>query len=305
MWRRVLAASAALTILGSGLPLQAVDARVPIASVSVLGAPADPVLVGAGDISTCENAGDTKTASLIEDIPGTVFTAGDNAYPTGALGDFEDCYEPTWGAFRDRTRPTPGNHEYGTLDALGYFAYFKAAAGEPGEGWYAYDLGAWRIYALNSNCAPVGGCGKGSPQLQWLKADLAANPTRCIAAYWHHPLFSSGAHGNSPKVKPFWRALYAAGADVIISGHDHDYERFARQEPDGDRNTAGIREFVVGTGGAERRPLGNVKANSQVRNATTFGVLKLTLHSRSYDFRFVPQAGKTFTDARTGVRCSN
>ncbi len=305
MWRRALAVSAALVFLGSGFPLTAVDARVPIAPVRALGAPADPVLVGAGDISTCENAGDAKTASLIEDIPGTVFTTGDNVYPSGALGDFEDCYEPTWGAFRDRTRPTPGNHEYETAEASGYFAYFKAAAGEPGEGWYAYDLGAWRIYALNSNCAPVGGCGAGSPQLTWLKADLAANPARCIAAYWHHPLFSSGAHGNHPKVKPFWRALYAAGADVIISGHDHDYERFARQEPDGDRNTAGIREFVVGTGGAERRPFANIKANSQVRNATTFGVLKLTLHATSYDFKFVPQAGKTFTDAKAGVRCSD
>jgi len=304
MWRRALAVSAALAILGPTMFAIGADARVPVAQSSVLGAPADPVLVGAGDISTCENAGDTKTANLIEDIPGTVFTAGDNAYPSGALGDFEDCYEPTWGAFRDRTRPTPGNHEYETADASGYFAYFKTAAGEPGEGWYAYDLGAWRIYALNSNCAPVGGCGKGSPQLKWLKADLAANRSRCIAAYWHHPLFSSGAHGNSPKVKPFWRALYAAGADVIINGHDHDYERFARQEPDGDRNTAGIREFVVGTGGAERRPFANIKANSQARKATTFGVLKLTLHATSYDFRFVPQAGKTFTDARSGVRCS-
>jgi hypothetical protein len=302
MWRRVLAASvAALATLG-GFPLAGAAAPAPI---HVLGAPADPVLVGAGDISTCTNSGDTKTASLIEGIPGTVFTAGDNVYPSGALGDFEDCYEPTWGTFRDRTRPSPGNHDYETVDALGYFAYFGSAAGEPGDGWYAYDLGAWRIYALNSNCAPVGGCGKGSPQLQWLKADLASNPTQCIAAYWHHPLFSSGAHGNSPKVKPFWRALFAAGADVVINGHDHDYERFARQEPDGDANTAGIREFVVGTGGAERRPFGNIKANSQVRNTSTFGVLKLTLHAASYDFEFVPQAGKTFTDARTGVRCGD
>ena len=306
MWRRVLAASAAAVVMfGSGVSATQTDARTPVEQGGVLGAPADPVLVGAGDISTCTNAGDTKTAALIEDIAGTVFTAGDNAYPSGALGDFEDCYEPTWGAFSDRTRPSPGNHDYETLDALGYFAYFGSAAGNQGEGWYAYDLGAWRVYALNSNCAPVGGCGKGSAQLQWLKADLAANPTRCIAAYWHHPLFSSGEHGNSPKVKPFWRALYAAGADVIINGHDHDYERFARQEPDGDRNTAGIREFVVGTGGAERRSFANIKANSQIRDANTFGVLKLTLHATSYDFEFVPQAGKTFTDARTGVQCSD
>ena len=302
MWRRVLAASAALAIIGSGLLATGAHARTP---VTLLEAQADPVLVGAGDISTCTNRGDSKTANLIEDIEGTVFTAGDNVYPSGALGDFEDCYEPTWGAFQNRTRPSPGNHDYETVDALGYFAYFGSAAGKPGNGWYAYDRGAWRIYALNSNCPPVGGCGKGSPQLQWLKADLAANPRRCIAAYWHHPLFSSGAHGNSPEVKPFWRALYAAGADVIVNGHDHDYERFARQQPDGHRSTAGIRQFVVGTGGAELRPFANIKPNSQVRNASTFGVLKLTLHARSYDFKFVPQAGKNFTDAQTGVRCTD
>ena len=303
MWRRLIAGSAALlAILGTGLPSTGAVARVPS---QVLGAPADPVLVGAGDISTCTNAGDTKTASLVADIPGTVFTTGDNVYPSGALGDFEDCYDPTWGAFRDRTRPTPGNHEYETVDALGYFAYFGAAAGNPGAGYYAYDLGSWRVYALNSNCAPVGGCGAGSPQRKWLKADLAANSGRCILAYWHHPRFSSGLHGNSPKVKGFWTALYVAGADVIINGHDHDYERFAKQRPSGAASSDGIREFVVGTGGAERRPFGAVKPNSQVRDATTFGVLKLTLHATSYDFEFVPEAGKTFTDARTGVRCSD
>ena len=304
MWRRVLAASAALAILWSAMPLVGAAAPAPD-SIHVLGAPADPVLVGAGDISTCTNSGDTKTANLIADIPGTVFTAGDNVYPSGALGAFEDCYEPTWGAFRDRTRPSAGNHDYETADASGYFAYFGSAAGDPGEGYYAYDLGAWRIYVLNSSCAPVGGCGAGSPQRQWLRADLAANPRQCILAYWHHPRFSSGAHGNSPKVKGFWTALYAAGADVVINGHDHDYERFAKQRPSGEASSDGIREFVVGTGGAERRPFANIKANSQVRNATTFGVLKLTLHATSYDFRFVPQAGKTFTDSRTGVRCSD
>ncbi len=290
--RLLVASAASLLVVLAGLP------------VPSGGAAGDPVLVGAGDIASCSRSGDAKTAALVGGIPGTVFTAGDNAYPAGKIAQFEDCYDPTWGAFKDRTRPSPGNHDYETVDAGGYFAYFGSAAGDQGEGYYAYDLGAWRIYALNSNCAPVGGCGKGSPQLKWLKADLAANPTQCIAAYWHHPLFSSGAHGNQPKVRPFWRALYAAGADVVINGHDHDYERFAPQEPDGDRNTDGIREFVVGTGGAERRPFGTIKANSQVRNATTFGVLKLTLHATSYDWTFVPQAGKTFSDSRKGVPCS-
>ena len=272
--------------------------------MSALGAPADPVLVGAGDISTCSNSGDTKTAALVADIPGTVFTAGDNAYEDGTLAQFLTCYDPTWGAFRDRTRPTPGNHDYHTPGAEGYFTYFGSGAGEPGMGWYAYDLGEWRIYALNSNCSEVGGCGAGSAQRAWLKDDLAANPRRCVLAYWHHPRFSSGFHGNSPSVKGFWTALYEAGADVIINGHDHDYERFAKQKPSGARASDGIREFVVGTGGDDRRPFASTKANSQVRNASTWGVLKLTLHATSYDFEFVPQAGKTFTDSRDGVPCS-
>lgn len=301
MWHRVLVASA-LAILASGVPAIGADARTPIAS---LGAPADPVLVGAGDISTCTNAGDTKTAALIEAIPGTVFTAGDNAYEDGTLAEFQDCYGPTWGAFLDRTRASLGNHDYHTSGAEGYFTYFGSRAGEPGKGYYAYDLGAWRIYALNSNCSEVGGCGAGSPQRAWLKADLAANPRRCVLTYWHHPRFSSGFHGNSPSVKGFWTALYQAGADVVVNGHDHDYERFARQKPNGERAPNGIREFVVGTGGVDRRPFGNTKPNSQVRNASTWGVLKLTLHAASYDFEFVPQVGKTFTDSRTGVTCSD
>jgi hypothetical protein len=309
--RRLVAATTAVAVLLTvGLPAAAAPA--PPAGTGGWGsgsgvaaaAVADAVLVGAGDIADCSRSGDSRTAALVASIPGTVFTAGDNVYPRGALGDFEDCYEPTWGAFRNRTRPSPGNHDYETLDALGYFAYFGSAAGDPSKGYYAYDRGAWRIYALNSNCAPVGGCGAGSPQRKWLKADLAANPRRCVLAYWHHPRFSSGEHGNSRKVRGFWTALYEAGADVIVNGHDHDYERFARQRPSGAAARDGIREFVVGTGGAERRAFARIRANSQVRNATTFGVLKLTLHRTSYDFEFIPQAGKTFTDRRTGVRCS-
>lgn len=263
----------------------------------------DPVLVGAGDIASCANAGDTKTARLVQGIPGTVFTAGDNAYPSGTLAQFNACYEPTWGAFKSRTRPSPGNHDYRTAGASGYFSYFGSRAGTAGKGWYAYDLGAWRIYVLNSNCSAAGGCSAASPQTTWLKADLAANPRRCVLAYWHHPLFSSGEHGNNPGVRPFWDALYAAHADVVINGHDHDYERFGRQTPAGAASKTGIRQFVVGTGGAERRPFGSIKPHSLERNAKTFGVLKLTLHAASYDWRFVPQAGKTYTDARIGAPC--
>jgi hypothetical protein len=306
MPRRALAllvASPLLLVLAA--PVAAFPAGIDRGAVAppVPGAIADAVLVGAGDISTCDNAGDTATAALVADIPGTVFTAGDNAYEDGTLQQFQTCYDPTWGTFKDRTRPSPGNHDYHTNGADGYFTYFGPLAGDPTEGYYAYDLGAWRIYALNSNCAEVGGCGAGSPQRAWLKGDLADNPRRCVLAYWHHPRFSSGYHGNQPKVKGFWTALYAAGADVILNGHDHDYERFAKQRPSGARVSDGIREFVVGTGGDDRRPFANIKANSQVRNAKTWGVIKLTLHPTSFDWRFVPQAGKTFTDSGSGV-CS-
>ena len=305
MWRRPAAAAlAVLALLASGAPAAAHPA--PLAGQpggrgagAAAGTVADEVLVGAGDIADCTLSGDSKTASLVQGIAGTVFTAGDNAYEDGTAQQFEDCYDPTWGVFVDRTRPSPGNHDYHTPGAAGYFEYFGSRAVGPtgGEGYYAYDLGAWRIYSLNSNCSEVGGCGAGSPQRQWLKEDLASNPRRCVLAYWHHPRFTSGFHGNSPKVKGFWTALYQAGADVIVNGHDHDYERFAKQRPSGEQSSDGIREFVVGTGGDERRPFATIKANSQVRNATTFGVIKLTLHATSYDWEFVPQAGKTFTDS--------
>jgi len=293
MVRRVLrACAAAVVVLGIGLP---------VAGVTAAG---DPVLVGAGDIATCGGSGDSATAALLAGIPGTVFTAGDNAYPDGSLSNYQDCYDPTWGAAFARTRPSLGNHEYATSGAAGYFAYFGSRGGSAGKGYYAYNLGTWRIYVLNSNCSRVG-CGATSAQVRWLKADLAANPRRCILAYWHHPLFSSGFHGNIAAVRPFWDALYAARADVVINGHDHDYERFTRQTPSGSRSAHGIMEFVSGTGGAERRPFFTIRANSVSRSSTTFGVLKLTLHPGSYDWQFVPQAGMSFTDGGTGKACTH
>jgi hypothetical protein len=272
-----------------------------VAGVTAAG---DPVLVGAGDIATCEGSGDSATAALLAGIPGTVFTAGDNAYPDGSLSNYQDCYDPTWGAAFARTRPSLGNHEYATSGAAGYFAYFGSRGGSAGKGYYAYNLGTWRIYVLNSNCSRVG-CGTSSAQVRWLKADLAANPRRCILAYWHHPLFSSGFHGNIAAVRQFWDALYAARADVVINGHDHDYERFSRQTPSGSRSAHGIMEFVSGTGGAERRPFFTIRANSVSRSSTTFGVLKLTLHPGSYDWQFVPQAGMSFADGGTGKACTH
>ncbi len=191
------------------------------------------VLVGAGDIAACASANDEKTAALVEAIPGTVFTTGDNAYMAGTAAQFQKCYDPSWGRFRDRTRPAIGNHDAITLDGQPYFAYFGASAGPPYEGWYSYEAGTWHVIVLNSNCNSVGGCGEGSASSTWLKADLAAHPDLCTLAIWHHPRFSSGEHGDNRVTDPFWQVLYAAHADLILNGHDHDYERFAPQTPDG------------------------------------------------------------------------
>jgi calcineurin-like phosphoesterase family protein len=262
----------------------------------------DAVLVGAGDIADCASSGDEATAKLLADISGTVYTTGDNAYESGAPPEFSECYDPTWGRYKARTRPSVGNHDYLTPEASGYFGYFGSAAGDPKKGYYSYDLGEWHIVSLNSMCWHVGGCGPTSPMVSWLKEDLAANPKPCTLAYWHDPLFSSGYHGSAPRMKPSWDALYAANAEVVLNGHDHDYERFAPQSPSGAADDErGIREFVVGTGGRELRPFRTtIEAHSEVRNAHTFGVLKLTLHADGYDWKFIPVAGKTFTDSGTG-----
>lgn len=257
------------------------------------------VLVGAGDIALCSGEADEATATLLNDIAGTVFTVGDNAYGSGTEAEFRECYEPNWGQHKARMYPSPGNHDYYTENASGYFNYFDAAAGDPSEGYYSYDLGDWHIISLNGMCENVGGCEDDSPMLTWLKEDLAANPKTCTLAYWHHPLFSSGGeHGNTPKMKPTWDALYQAGVDAVVNGHDHDYERFASQDPNGVPDSErGIREFVIGTGGADLRPFGATKPNSEVRDADTHGVLKLTLQPTSYDWEFVPVAGETFMDS--------
>jgi acid phosphatase type 7 len=260
---------------------------------------ASVVMVGAGDIAHCSTTTDEATAKLLDGISGTVFTLGDNAYNSGTSAEFANCYNPTWGRHKARTKPSVGNHEYLTSGASGYFGYFGAAAGDPKKGYYSYDRGDWHVIVLNSNCSNVS-CAVGSPQEQWLRADLSAHPNKCTLAYFHAPLYSSGQHGNSTSVRPFWEALYKANADVVLSGHEHDYERFAPQNPYGAFDSArGIREFVVGTGGTYLRPFGTIKANSVSRNATTHGVLKLTLNSSGYAWKFVPVAGKTFTDSGT------
>ena len=268
------------------------------AAVTVSPQPTSVVLVGAGDIAGCTYDTDEATAKLLDGIAGTVFTAGDNAYESGTAAEFANCFGPTWGRQKSRMRPAIGNHEYTTPNAAGYFGYFGAAGGEPGKAYYSYDLGAWHIVVLNSNLAMTAG----SPMESWLRADLAAHPVKCTLAIWHHPRFSSGHHGSSTASQPLWQALYDAGADLVVSGHDHIYERFAPQTPDGQLDaTRGIREFVVGTGGAGLYAFEHPAPNSQVKNNTTHGVLKLTLYGDHYDWTFVPVAGSTFTDSGTGT----
>ncbi len=258
----------------------------------------DPVLVGAGDIAGCSSAGDEATAKLLDGIPGTVFTAGDNAYANGTATEFANCYGPSWGRHRARTRPSPGNHDHNTAGAAGYYGYFGANAGDPAKGYYSYDIGNWHVVAVNSSCSAVGGCGAGSPQERWLRADLAASTKPCTVAYWHHPLFTSGPHAPSTEMRPIFQALYDNNAEVVVSGHNHQYERFAPQTPSGALDTTrGVREFVAGMGGISHYAFGTIQPNSQARNSDAYGVLKLTLRANSYDWQFVPEGGKTYTDS--------
>lgn len=271
-----------------------------VVAVPVLGRTAAVTMVGAGDIAYCGGDRDAATARLVRRIPGTVFTLGDNVYDRGTAREFRNCYDPTWGTFKKRTKPSVGNHEYYTRGAAPYYDYFGRKAGPRGKGYYSYDRGAWHVVVLNSNCDRVG-CGPRSAQVAWLRADLSRNPARCTLAYFHHPLFSSNA--PSRDVRTFWQVLYNRRADVILAGHAHSYERFRPMRPDGTRAPKrGIRSFVVGTGGKPpERPFDPRPANLVVRNDKTPGVLRLTLRSGSYSWKFVPVAGKTFTDSGRGV----
>jgi hypothetical protein len=263
-------------------------------SRTLTASPNPPVLIGAGDIATCDRDHDEATANLLDTISGTVFTLGDNAYPDGTASNYADCYDPSWGRHKWRTRPAPGNHEYHVGDAAGYFDYFGRAAGPSDRGYYGYWLGSWRIYSLNSEANL-------DAQADWLRRDLAAHPARCVLAYWHQPLFSSGEHGPETEMRPFFTILYEAGAEVVLSGHDHDYERFSPQTPAGSADWShGITQFVVGTGGKSLRAFGAPLPNSEVRHNDGYGVLKLTLEEGSYTWRFLSEAGQAFTD--TGSR---
>ncbi len=272
---------------------------------------ADPVIVAAGDISCGTGTApglpckDAETAALIAQVnPTAVILLGDNQYENGTLADYNTFYDPTWGAYKSITFPSAGNHEYNTSAAVGYYDYFNGVgvqvgrAGDRSKGYYSFSIGSWHAVVLNSNCASIGGCAAGSPQEQWLRADLAANPAMCTVAYWHHPLFSSG--GNNASMQAIWQALYDYNADLVLSGHVHSFERLGPQTATATLdNTRGIRSFVVGTGGKNLTTFGTPQANSELRNNTSLGILQLTLHSSSFDWQFVPIPGHTLADAGT------
>lgn len=258
------------------------------------------VVIAAGDIAKCAILGGAvATGRLLDRLPGTVLTLGDNAYETGSPTEFQQCYAPTWGRHRDRTRPSPGNHDFGFNKGKAYYDYFGERAGPQGLGYYSFDLGRWHLVALNSFVD----AGPKSPQMKWLKEDLDAHPSDCILAYWHVPVFSSGPHGPDLHMKPAWKLLRAAGAEIVLNGHDHDYERFAPQDENAKATPTGIRQFVVGTGGGGVYKFETPSANSEVRDNSTYGVIKLTLKPGAYEWEFVPIEGQAFTDRGTGT-CS-
>jgi Ca2+-binding RTX toxin-like protein len=301
------------------------------AFLCALAAPAhgDPVVAAAADIA-CDttspffNGGigtpghcrQMSTSNLLATVnPTAVLTAGDNQYHVGSLSDFNASFNPSWGRFKSIIHPEAGDHDYSTAGARGYFDYFNGVghnsgpAGDRDKGYYSFDLGAWHLIALNAVCDRIDagtaadGCAAGSPQERWLRSDLATHRSSCTLAYWHSPRFNSGIRGNHLTVLPFWLALHEAGADVVLNGDAHDYERFALQDPGGNADPAGgIREFVIGTGGAFYTGFSTPQPNSEARATRQFGVLALALHATSYDWRFYPEAGGTFTDAGSG-RC--
>lgn len=260
----------------------------PAAAAAANAAPV--VFVGAGDIANCALPGAEGTARLLDGIAGDVFTLGDYVYPSSTADGFATCYASTWGRHRSRTHPAPGNHEWEVNGGVPYFGYFGGAAG---GGFYSFDLGGWHVLSLNSNV----GADPGSPQYEWARADLATSTSQCTLAYWHHPLFSSGPNGNNKQMRNMWRLLDAAGVELVMVGHDHLYERFAPQDADGRPTPDGMRQFTVGTGGAQPYGATSVQPNSEMRLEQTWGVLKLTLRSASYDWEFVPVAGQFGRDA--------
>ena len=251
---------------------------------------------GQGTADACHMAATADLAASVQ--PDAVLLLGDNQYEEGTLQAYQQAFDPTWGRFKTITYPVPGNHEYNSGGA-GYYAYFGERAGDPDKGYYSFDLGAWHLVALNANCEVVGGCETGSAQERWLREDLAAHPAACTLAFWHQPRFSSGVHNNGPATTDLWSDLDAAGAELVLSGHDHHYERFGPQDGNGQKEAQGLRQFVVGTGGKSLYPTLIPRQSSEVRHAGTYGVLKLELSPTSYAWTFLPEAGSDFSDSGT------
>ncbi len=257
---------------------------------------ADAVFVGAGDVDGCGRLEPEATAKLLDRIPGTVFVAGDATYPSGTMETYTNCYGPTWGRHLWRTFAVPGNHDYQSDGGASFFAYFGSAAGPAGLGYYTHTLGSWDVFMLNSNLPAQAG----TPQYEWLRARLLESRASCAVAVWHHPLFSSGQNGNNAFMRDVFNLMFQYGVDIVVNGDDHLYERFAPQDANGRANARGIRQFIAGTGGYALYDRGRTQANSEVFENKTYGVLKLTLKSGSYDWEFVPIDGQTFRDSGSG-----
>ena len=293
-WWAALAASICLAACGGNSPATPTPAPTPPSPP--VGA-IDAVMLAAGDIGWCGVPEPEATARLLDANPGQVAALGDIAYPNGSAAEIQNCYEPHWGRHKARTRPIPGNHDYLTASGAPYYAYFGSAAGTTGQGYYSYTLETWHVIALNSNVD----MGAGSAQLAWLNDDLQANPSQCTLAYWHHPLYASGPGQTNPRSRDVWRALYAARAEIVLVGDDHAYERFAPQDPEARPDPSlGIRQFIVGTGGAPLYDVVKTAPNSELRSKT-HGVLRLTLKTGKFDWEFLPSAGASFRDFGSGV----
>jgi Calcineurin-like phosphoesterase len=300
--RGVVAGIGAIAVLTACMPSPLLSPTpAESAQASEIASAGDAVVVlAAGDVGACDSNGDEATAALLDELDGTILALGDLAYPDGTAKDFAKCYDPSWGRHADRSRPVPGNHEYETDGATAYFDYFGDAAGDPGEGWYAFDIGSWHLIAMNSNCGAVGGCNEGSDQTTWLQDQLPglSPPHGCTLAYWHHPRWSSGhEHGSSAATDVFWQLLYDAGADVVLTAHDHQYERFVPLDSSGAADPDGMVEFVVGTGGKSLYEFDEILPTSAAHDNSSYGVLKLTLLPSAYDWEFVPTSDTAFEDS--------
>jgi acid phosphatase type 7 len=298
-------------IIGSAFVVLIVGVGLLLAALLHSGADSAPenanaVLLAAGDIAECDHQGDEATARILAEYPhATIATLGDNAYQEGTLKEFEDCYATTWGKFKDRTMPATGNHDESTKNAQGYWDYFGSSGGPYDKYYYSYDLGSWHVVVLNSDCWRVDGCASDDPQAEWLRHDLEQHPALCTLAYWHRPPFSSGRYGapnETARVRPLWRVLNEQGADVLLTGHEHSYERFAPMDAEGKPDDAkGVRLFVVGTGGGNLRRFENPPLpTTETRQDDTWGVLKLDLEQTGYHWNFLPVAGSSFSDSGAG-----